>query len=78
VEDGKNGLLVKNLDAREMAAAMVRLLSNPDEAGRLARAARETILEKFSADRMVNATFQLYEQLAGQRRRSTAENPAEV
>jgi glycosyltransferase involved in cell wall biosynthesis len=78
VEDGKNGLLVKNLDAGEMAAAMVRLLSNPDEAGRLARAARETILEKFSADRMVNATFQLYEQLAGQRRRSTAENPAEV
>jgi L-malate glycosyltransferase len=77
VEDGKNGLLVKDLDAREMAAAIARLLSNPDEAGRLARAAREAIPEKFSADHMVNATFQLYEQLAGQRRRSTAENRAE-
>ena len=77
VKDGKNGLLVKGPDAAEMAAAIARLLSNSDVAGRLARAARETILGKFSADHMVNATFQLYEQLAAQRRRSAAENRAE-
>jgi len=76
VEDGKNGLLVKDLDAGGLTAAIARLLSNPDEAGRLAQAARETIVGKFSADHMVNATLQLYEQLAGQQRRSTAENRA--
>jgi glycosyltransferase involved in cell wall biosynthesis len=76
VEDGKNGLLVKELDAGELAAAIARLLSNPDEAARLARAARESILGKFSADHMVNATFQLYEQLVAERRRSTVENRA--
>jgi len=77
VEDGKNGLLVKELDAWEMAVAIARLLSNPDEAGRLARAARETILGKFSEGHMVNATFQLYEQLTAQRRRSPAANNGE-
>jgi L-malate glycosyltransferase len=77
VEDGKNGLLVKDLDAGKLAEAIARLLSNQDEAGRLARAARETIVGKFSADHMVNATVQLYEQLATERSRSLAENRAE-
>jgi glycosyltransferase involved in cell wall biosynthesis len=77
VEDGKNGLIIKELDAGELAAAIARLLSNQDEAARLGRAARETILGKFSADHMVNATIQLYQQLVAERRRSTAENRAE-
>lgn len=77
VEDGKNGLLVKDLGAGGMAAAIARLLSDPDEARRSARAARETILGKFSADHMVDATFQLYEQLTAQRRGSTAKNRAD-
>ena len=72
VEDGKNGLLVPDLEPASLAIAIARLLSNPEEAERLGRAARETILARFSADHMVNATLQLYEQLAAERKQPTA------
>ena len=61
MEDGKNGLLVKDLDASALAAAVARLLSDPAEARRLGDAAREAILARFSADRMVEETLRLYE-----------------
>ena len=63
VEEGRNGLLVKDLDPGALAAAIARLLSNPAEARRLGEAARETISARFSADHMVDATLRLYEQL---------------
>jgi glycosyltransferase involved in cell wall biosynthesis len=72
VEDGKNGLLVPDFEPASLALAMARLLSNPEEAERLGRAARETILARFSADHMVKATLQLYEQLAAERKQPTA------
>lgn len=67
VEDGKNGLLVKELDPVALSAAIARLLSNPAEARRLGEAARETISSHFSSDRMVDATLQLYERLIAAR-----------
>jgi len=67
VEDGKNGLLVKELDPVALAAAIKRLLSDPAEARRLGEAARETIAARFSADRMVDATLQVYERLIAAR-----------
>ena len=67
VEDGKNGLLVKELDPVALAAAIKRLLSDPAEARRLGEAARETISARFSADRMVDATLQVYERLIAAR-----------
>ena len=67
VEDGRNGLLVKELDPGALAAAIVRLLSNPAEARRLGEAARETIASHFSADKMVDATLNLYERLIAAR-----------
>jgi glycosyltransferase involved in cell wall biosynthesis len=63
VEGGKNGLLVKELAPFALAAAIAHLLLNPGEARRLGEAARETISSRFSADRMVDATLQLYERL---------------
>jgi glycosyltransferase involved in cell wall biosynthesis len=63
VEDGKNGLLVKDLDSESFASAIARLIEHPDEATRLGSAARETILARFSADRMVEETLRLYEHL---------------
>jgi glycosyltransferase involved in cell wall biosynthesis len=63
VEDGKNGILVKELDSGALAAAIARLVSNPAEARRLGNAARETVLARFSADRMVEETLRLYENL---------------
>jgi glycosyltransferase involved in cell wall biosynthesis len=63
MEDGKNGLLVKELDPIALSAAIARLLSNPAEARRLGEAARENISSRFSAHHMADATLQLYERL---------------
>jgi glycosyltransferase involved in cell wall biosynthesis len=63
VEDGKNGVLVKDLGAGALPGAIAHLLSNPAEARRLGEAARETISTRFSASHMVDATLNLYERL---------------
>jgi glycosyltransferase involved in cell wall biosynthesis len=67
VENGKNGLLIDSLDPDTLAAATTDLLANPEEAHRLGKAARETVLARFSSDRMVEATLQLYENVTGDR-----------
>ncbi len=63
VEDGRNGLLVNGLEPGAFASAVARLVAHPDEALRLGNAARETVMTRFSADRMVEKTFRLYEDL---------------
>jgi glycosyltransferase involved in cell wall biosynthesis len=63
VQDGKNGLLVKDLNFDAFASTISRLLAHPDEAGRLGRAARETAVTSFSADRLVEETLRLFEDL---------------
>jgi glycosyltransferase involved in cell wall biosynthesis len=63
VEEDKNGLLVKNLNPDAFSSALARLVAHPEEAIRLGKAARETILARFSADRMVEETLRLYEDL---------------
>jgi L-malate glycosyltransferase len=67
IEDGKNGLLVKELDSAPLAAAIARLVAYPNEATRLGHAARETVIARFSEDRMTEATLRLYEQLMAAR-----------
>jgi glycosyltransferase involved in cell wall biosynthesis len=63
VEDDENGLLVNDLNPDAFSSAIARLVAHPEEAIRLGRAARETILASFSADRMAEETLRLYEQL---------------
>jgi glycosyltransferase involved in cell wall biosynthesis len=63
IRDGINGLLVNELDSHALAAAIARLLTNLPEAQRLGEAARETVIARFSADRMVEDTLGLYEKL---------------
>ena len=67
IEDGKNGILVKELEPTPLAAAIARLVTHPDEAAHLGRAARETAIARFSEDRMTEATLRLYEQLMAAR-----------
>ena len=67
VEDGKNGLLVKDLDPIALSTAIARLLSNPAEARRLGEMARKNISSRFSADHVADATLQLYERLIANR-----------
>jgi len=63
IEDEKNGALVKTLDSRAFAAALARLHADPEDARRIGEAARGTIVARFSADRMVEATIRLYEKV---------------
>ena len=61
--DGETGLLVPPGDAAAIAGAVSRLLDNPDLARRLGCAARRLIAERFSVERMVRATEDLYASL---------------
>jgi glycosyltransferase involved in cell wall biosynthesis len=63
VENGRNGLLVADLDPRTFASNIVRLFAHPDEAIHLGAAARETVRARFSVTRMVEETVRLYEHL---------------
>ncbi|MBR3307857.1 MAG: glycosyltransferase [Lachnospiraceae bacterium] len=51
IEDGGNGLLVECSNAKEMAAAMRKMLEYPEEAARVAKAASE-LREKVSAGKI--------------------------
>jgi glycosyltransferase involved in cell wall biosynthesis len=61
VEDRRNGLLVKDLNAEAFFSAIASLVDHPDEAARLGKAARESASNYFSVDRMVERTLQVYE-----------------
>jgi glycosyltransferase involved in cell wall biosynthesis len=72
IEDGANGVLVPPGDARAMADAICRLLADPGRAARLGQAARHSINERFSMERMVSATDQLYQALLENRTQVSA------
>jgi glycosyltransferase involved in cell wall biosynthesis len=63
VDDEKNGLLLKDLNPDSFSSALARLVAHPDEAIRLGKAARETAIARFSANRMVEESLHLYEHL---------------
>jgi len=60
VVEGETGLLVPVGDARALADGINRLLSTPDEARRLAEAARRRVLARYDVRRMVAETIALY------------------
>jgi glycosyl transferase family 1 len=78
--DGENGLLVPPGDVASLAAAVTRLLDAPAVAARLGRAARRSIEDRFSIDRMAEATEHLYDELLTRasrlRRRRRFEQPS--
>ena len=63
VEDGRTGLLVPPRDASALGSALVRLLRDPSLAGRLADAGRARVEQRFTADRMVQDTLDVYRRL---------------
>jgi glycosyltransferase involved in cell wall biosynthesis len=52
IEDGVDGLLVPDGDAEALAAALERLLRNPDDAARMAANARAVALERHGRELM--------------------------
>ena len=73
LQDGETGLLVPPADADAIATAVAQLLDDRELACRLGRAAHAVIRERFSVERMVHSTEQLYaELLSRKQRRSVA------
>jgi glycosyltransferase involved in cell wall biosynthesis len=64
IEDGKTGLLMAPRDPRALADAILAVLSNPALAKTLGENGREVVRARFSAERMVRETEQLYLDLA--------------
>src|SRR6185436_5666100 len=68
--DGVTGLLVPPADPSALAASITRLLDNAELATRLGQAARSLIAERFSVERMVRSTEQLYDDLLARKQHS--------
>ena len=60
VSHGETGVLVPPGDAAALTTAIATLLADPELAARLGKAARQRIADRFSVERMVSATEQLY------------------
>ncbi|HET7840489.1 MAG TPA: glycosyltransferase family 4 protein [Terriglobia bacterium] len=67
ITDGQNGLLIDGPNAGEFSAAILRLIHEPDLAGRLGTAARQTIEAQFSATHMVEGTLHVYREVLTER-----------
>ena len=61
VVDDQGTALVVEPNAQEFAQAMLLLMDSPELRGRLGAAARKEVIERFSAERMVANTIQVYE-----------------
>lgn len=63
VVDGETGLLVPPRDSTALAAAMLRLFRNPEEAGRFGQAGRQRVVEHFTISSSVRQYEAVYERL---------------
>jgi glycosyltransferase involved in cell wall biosynthesis len=66
VRDGETGLLVPPSDPEALAAAILRLLQNRDEAAALARAGRRLMLDRFTSARTADDVDAVYRRLNGE------------
>jgi hypothetical protein len=73
VVDGQTGLLVEPGQPEPLAAALLRLLEQPELAARLGAAGRRRAAEQFSLERMVGQTEALYERLLAAGRTGSVE-----
>jgi L-malate glycosyltransferase len=65
MEEGKSGLFVSGPEAGEISTAVKRILSDSQFARSLGQAARVRVAENFTAERMVDQTLKIYEELLG-------------
>jgi glycosyltransferase involved in cell wall biosynthesis len=64
VDEGTTGLLVPPRDHQAMADALVKLLTNPQLRARMGAAGLARVRAKFSAERMVQDTLEIYRRVA--------------
>jgi glycosyltransferase involved in cell wall biosynthesis len=63
IKDGESGILVPPKDSKALATAILKILSTNEAAESIGLAARQTVEEKFSIDKMVMETERLYSSL---------------
>ena len=63
VQEGETGYLVPAKKAKALAAAMLKLIRNPQTAQQMGRSAQLSVKERFSLDRLLRDTENLYEEL---------------
>jgi glycosyltransferase involved in cell wall biosynthesis len=68
ISDGQTGFVVGADDAAGLAAAVRRLLEDPDLAARFARAGRDHATHAFSVERLVDDVDTLYRSLLSSNR----------
>jgi glycosyltransferase involved in cell wall biosynthesis len=73
VEDGKTGYLVPPLDPRALAMAMMRVMTDREEARQLGRRGRRQVEEVFTKDAMISRAEELYRSLLPPTERATRE-----
>jgi glycosyltransferase involved in cell wall biosynthesis len=76
--DGVTGLLVEPGDSAGLAASIARLLDDPGLAARLGSAARKAIEDRYSIERMVRATQDLYLDLLARKQHKASAGFAHV
>ncbi len=60
VSDGINGILVPPRNPQDLAKAVLTILQNNDLAKKLTQAGRETVEKRFTVERMVEGTLEVY------------------
>jgi glycosyltransferase involved in cell wall biosynthesis len=65
MEEGKSGLFVSGPEVAEISTAVKRILSDPQFARNLGQAARLRVSNNFTAEKMVESTLKIYEELLG-------------
>jgi len=65
VVDGETGMLVEPRQPRQMASAVVRLLKSAAARREMGEAGRARVLARFTVERMVGETMDVYERVAG-------------
>jgi len=65
IEDGKNGFLAAVNDPEALAQCIIKVLRDPPLASQMALVARSNIERHFSAGKMSQQTFGIYEQYSG-------------
>ena len=68
VVDGETGLLCRPSDAGALAAAIERLLTDPEEARGMGERARARVESRFSVDAMVEGNLKVYREVVAGRR----------
>ena len=63
VIDGKNGLLVPVQDAKALAGAIEKLVSNKDLRIQFGKAGREIVLKEFDESIVIDKTLSIYDEL---------------